>query len=61
VKLTVKRIGKGPHGHPLLRVIGEGGPDDVHVVEVEDPAGYLAELRASAAKAGHTVEVEGDD
>lgn len=58
MKLRVERLGKGPHGHPLLRIIGEGGPNDVNDVEAEDVEAFLAELRATAAKAGHTVEVQ---
>lgn len=58
MKLIVRKIGKGPHGHPLLRIIGEGGPDDVNDVEAEDVDAFLVELRATAAKAGHTVEVQ---
>lgn len=49
---------KGPHGYRMVRVIGEGGPDDVNDVESEDIDGYIAELVEVAARAGHTIEIE---
>jgi hypothetical protein len=61
LKLTVKRIGTGPNGYTLLRIIGEGSDNDVNDIETNDPDDYIAELRAECARAGHTVEVEGDE
>ena len=58
MKLTVTKLkAKGPKGHSMIRVVGEGGANDVHDIESEDVDGYLVELRETAARAGHTVEV----
>jgi len=56
-KMTVRHVGTGPHGFPLLRVESDG--KYVADVETADPAAFARELEMQARADGHGFAIDG--